>query len=301
MKDNLTHLQYIAIEGEVGLALGSAPHKDEMMYRMYLMLKNVPKKYKPYLISAIKENVDLEEEEIERIVLESENEEPPVWLWINRTISDIKIALVLGDYSMIPRELRLPVKKKELREKTVASAFISFIRKVALVHSNAAKSLVEAIMNDDDLEFLQLACFALLGEIIELQQAKKPKPVTEDFLTEATFDPREPLSFINEKKAIEEPVDDIKSILETIEESDARARRRMPKRKKEIVEYETPENGTKIVESEVVKVFKDEGVSTKIRSFSTEEEAVAFVEDIKTKYPEILAKTPIIIIKKEID
>ena len=301
MKDNLTHLQYIAIEGEVGLALGSSPHKDEMMYRMYLMLKNVPKKYKPYLVNAIKENVDLDEEEIERIVLESENEEPPVWLWIHRTISDIKIALVLGDYSMIPRELRLPVKKKELREKTVASAFISFIRKVALVHSNAAKSLVEAVMNEEELEFLHLACFALLGEIVELQQTKKPKPVTEDFLTEATFDPREPLSFINEKKAIEEPVDDIKSILETIEESASRTRKRRPR---VIVEEHTEESKPekeKIVEYEVVKVFQEVGVSTTLRKFKTEEEATAFVEDIKAKYPEVLAKTPIIIIKKEID
>ena len=151
-----------------------------------------------------------------------------------------------------------------------------------MVCSDAAKALVENVMNDNDLEFLHLASFALTGEIAELQEVKKSKGLTEDFLIEMSFDPREPLSFIAEKKAIEEPVDSVKSILETIEEADA-------KEKKEI----------KIVEYEVVKVFRDGGVSTTLRKFKTEEEAVAFVEDIKTRYPEILEKTPIIIVKKE--
>lgn len=286
MKENLTHLQYIAIEGEVGIALGTAAHKDEMLLRMYLMLTNVPKKYKPYLVRAIKDNVDLPEEDIERILLEAESNVPPLWLWVNRTVSDIKVSLILGDYSSVPRELRLPVKRKELREKTVTSAFVYFIRKVSMVCSDAAKALVEAVSQEDDLEFLHIACFALLGEIAELQAEKKSKPVTDDFLIEVSFDPRDPLSFINEKKAIEEPVEDIKSILETIEGAESK--------KKKVIKKET------IVEFEVVKVFKEEGVSTTIRKFGTEEEAVAFIEDLKTRYPEIIEKTPLIIVRKEI-
>ena len=284
IKNNLTHLQYVALEGEVGFALGTAAHKDEMLLRMYLMLKNAPKKYKPYLLKAIKENVDLPEEDVERISFESEASEPPMWLWVNRTVSDIKLSLLFGEPSIVPRELRLPVKKKELREKVVASSYILFARKISMVCSDAAKALVEAVINDNDLEFMHLASFALLGEIAELQDYKKSKPFTEDLLIEFSFDPREPLSFIAEKKAIEEPVDNIKSILETIEEADAKEKKK-----------EEPSK----VEYEVVKVFQDVGVSTTLRKFKTEEEAVAFIEDIKVKYPEVLEKTPIIIIKKE--
>lgn len=292
MKENLTHLQYVAIEGEVGIALSTAAHKDEMMYRMYLMLKNVPSKYKPYLVTAIKENVELDEEEIERIVLESESNEVPMWLWINRTVSDIKASLVLGDYSAIPRELRLPIKKKALREKTVASAFVYFVRKVAMICSDAAKALVEAVSQDNDLSFLHLTCFALLNEILELQATKKSKPITEDFMIEITFDPREPLSFIAEKKAIEEPVENINSILETIEEAANRGK----KKKKE----EPSSEPVIKVEYAVIKVYKDSGASQVLRKFATEEEALAFVADIKTQYPEVLKETPLLVVKKEI-
>lgn len=283
-KENLTHLQYVALEGEVGYALITSAHKDEMLFRIYLLFRELHKKgkkYKPYMLKAIKDNVDLAEEEIERILLEAESETPPLWMWINRTMSDIKAVISCGELVGMPRELRLPLKRDVLKKKLATSAFINFIRKISLVCSNAAKALVEAILTDDDLSFLHLASFALLGEIAELQEIKKSKPVTEDFLVEASFDSRDFLSFIAEKKAIEEPVNDIKGILDALEE--------------EKPEEEKPE----IVEYEVVKVFQDSGVSTTLRKFATKEEAIAFVENIKTKYPEALKNTPIIIVKKE--
>lgn len=283
-KENLTHLQYIALEGEVGYALITSAHKDEMLFRIYLLFRELHKKgkkYKPYMVKAIKDNVDLEEEEIERILLEAESENPPLWMWINRTMSDIKAVISCGELVGMPKELRLPVKRDVLKKKLATSAFINFIKKISLVCSDAAKALVEAILTDDDLSFLHLASFALLGEIAELQKFKKSKPVTEDFLVEASFDSRDFLSFIAEKKAIEEPINDIKGILDALEEE------------------KPEEQKTEIVEYEVVKVFQDSGVSTTLRKFATKEEAVAFVEDIKTKYPEALKNTPIIIVKKE--
>ena len=93
--DKLTYMQQVALEGEVAFALSSAIHNADLKMRIYIILKELKEDYRGYVIQAVKNIVQLPEEELERVILEVSQPEMPLWLWVDRCIADIKLA-VLG-------------------------------------------------------------------------------------------------------------------------------------------------------------------------------------------------------------
>ena len=84
MEENLTYLQKAALKGEIGFALSTAAHDAEIKFRIYLILKEVEERFKPFIIECVKEAVNFDETIIDRIYLEVLNNTIPVWLWIDQ-------------------------------------------------------------------------------------------------------------------------------------------------------------------------------------------------------------------------
>lgn len=197
--DSLTQLQKAAIEGEVARTYVSARHNSEILYRLYTILKNAPKDMLPYILEVTRELVGIKEELITKVVLESTVEEPPLWLWIDKTVDDIKLSLKLASAEGMMCDIEAD--KKLMQQKIVRSAFIAFGRKIALACTRAAKELCRHIIDEEPLElgFLEDVCFSLIAEIDEL-------PVTEamtDNVFHTEFDIRNMLSYRIEKEIME--------------------------------------------------------------------------------------------------
>ena len=69
--ENLTQLQKAAIEGEVAKAYSSAKHNEEILYRLYTMLKSAPKDTITYIIEITQEMIEIKEELINKVILET--------------------------------------------------------------------------------------------------------------------------------------------------------------------------------------------------------------------------------------
>ena len=197
--ENLTQLQKAAIEGEVAKAYSSARHNEEILYRFYTILKNAPKDTLPYIIEITKGLVGIKEELLDKVVLETSAEEPPLWLWINKTIADIKLSLKLALAEGMMCEIEAD--KKLMQQKIIRSAFIAFSRKVALACTRAGKELCRYVIDEEPLElgFLSDVCFSLIGEISELP----PIEVMPDSVFHTEFDIRNMLSYRIEKEVME--------------------------------------------------------------------------------------------------
>lgn len=197
--DNLTQLQKIAIEGEVSSALNTAKHNPEILYRIYVMLKNAPKEIAEYIIEIVRNITDIREETLNRVLLEVSAKTVPVWLWIDRTIADIKLSITLAEADgMI---CKADLDKKLAQKNVVKSAFVSFCRSAAIESPEAAKELCLHILNEEPLEldFLSDTCFALIEEINELVMSEK---IPEDII-HRNFDIRNILSYKVETQVLD--------------------------------------------------------------------------------------------------
>ena len=208
--DNLTQLQKAAIEGEVAKAYSTATHDSEILYRLYTILKNAPKEITPYVVGITKDLTGIKEERLDRVVLETLADEPPLWLWIEKTVADIKLSIKLASATGMVCEAEID--KKELQRKMVRSAFIGFIRKIAVACPRAARELCRHIIDEEAIElgFLEDVCFSLIPEIDELSQAEEIS-TSEQFtepLFHTEFDIRNMLSFRIETEVIEKRVRD---------------------------------------------------------------------------------------------
>lgn len=197
--ENLTQLQKIAIEGEVAAALSTAKHNPEILYRIYTMLKNAPKDISEYVIDTVHNITELKEADLNRVILEVSAETVPVWLWIERTVADIKLSLTLAEADgMI---CKADLDKKEAQRKIVKSAFVVFCRSTAIESPSTAKELCYYILNEEPLEldFLSDTCFALIEEINELPDKGK----IPDDIIHRNFDIRNTLSYRVETQVLE--------------------------------------------------------------------------------------------------
>ena len=318
IEEQLTYLQKAALKGEIGFALSTSSHDTEIKFRTYLILKEVEDKFKPFIIECIKEAVTFDETIIDRIYLEILNGTVPVWLWVEETIADIKIHLNSAQISSsILTGLKLSIDKLQERKNLIESAFVLFAREAMMISPLAVKQLLEEVLEDNDLDFLQSACFYLKESCKEIQKFRNSEEVP-DKLMSCLFDIKKILSFGIETKEL--------SRLNRFEKKQ-RTYEKVTKQplpteitgevvaegsftvdntftSEEISQYisekiaelfegnvsthsylkpKQPSNTVYVVK----KVFTDSGISTNIRVCRSEEEAVNFIKKIIKEYPEL--------------
>ena len=326
--ENLTQLQKAAIEGEVAKVYASTRHNAEVLYRLYTMLKNAPKETTSYILEVTRDLVDIKEELIDRVVLEAKVEEPPLWLWIDKTIADIKLSLKLAVAEGMICDV--DVNKKLMQQKIVRSAFVSFGRKIALACTKAAKELCRHIIEKEPLEldFLSDICFSLMAEIDELP----PTETMTDAVFHSEFDIRNMLNFriekeimekrnsrderdhevekqakeINSKmeKAINEAIvmpvseahDDsmdatVYAVKMAVNESEGFMAEAVSKVMKQILDEQLKtEKAMKAKEAKyaVIKEYANSPVASTLRTFDTEAEAESYKEKLEESFPELM-------------
>ena len=315
IEENLTYLQKVALKGEIAFALSTASHDAEIKYRTYLILKEVDEKFKPLIIECIKEAVTLDEDVIDRIYLEVINNTVPVWIWVDEVIADLKMPLKLADSGVpVLAGSRLSIDKVKERKNLIESAFLMFAREAIMLSPYAMEQLIETILNDYDLDFLESACSYLKGCLNEVKALKKGDTEIPEELMSCLFDIKRALSFAVETKAL--------SVLNKTEKKINKRYQQITKQplptedivvegsfavdgtitheqlsqyiSDKIAElFEGPVTNTaKVTPADTVyvvkKVFTDSGLSTNIRVCRTEEEAIDFVKKIVREYPELM-------------
>lgn len=308
IEENLTYLQKVALKGEIGFALSTSAHDAEIKFRTYLILKEVNKKYKPFVIDCIKDSVTFDETIIDKICLEIANGTVPVWLWVDEVISDIKLHLSIPDTGSTLTGSKLSINRMTERKNIIESAFLYFAREALMISTSASEALFDEMLNDYDLEFLHGACFYLKSCIPEIEALKKQNEVPEKLLS-CQFDIKKTLNFVVESKALS--LIDKKSSTPTPSEKrnyngnfevtgNFTVDSSVPQ--EEVSEYISKKitellAGDPVHPSQptshdtifiVKKVFTDSGISTDICTRGTYEEAVNFVEKIEKEYPELL-------------
>lgn len=314
IEEQLTYLQKAALKGEIGFALSTSSHDTEIKFRTYLILKEVEDKFKPFIIECIKEAVTFDETIIDRIYLEILNGTVPVWLWVEETIADIKIHLTSAQISSsVLTGLKLSINKLQERKNLIESAFVLFAREAMMISPLAVEQLLGEILEDNDLDFLQSACFYLKESCKEIQKFKDSDEVP-DKLMSCLFDIKKILSFGIETKELsrlnrfenkQRTYEKItKQPLPTEITGEVLAEGSFTVTSEEISQYisekiaelfegnvsnhsylkpKQPSNTVYVVK----KVFTDSGISTDIRVCRSEEEAVNFIKKIIKEYPEL--------------
>ena len=302
--DNITQLQKIALEGEIAKALSTARHYEEILYRYYVILKQAPKEISYLLVQIIRDMVDIKQELLDRVALEVSLDVTPLWVWVNRTVADLKLSLKLACADQIGSA---SMDRKGLQKKLMKSSFVYFVRSVAMLSPTAAITLCNHILNEEsiELDFLEDACFALLTEVGELDVDEK---VNEAVLG-TTFDISKILSYTVETSVIEkrnqsgteETNGDIKTSdktdrgttltstqvsLDSSEPVDIS--QLLQKTIAEILEAQTKTEDKTSGKFIVVKEYEGCDVSTPLRECNSEEEAEKFIESMKKQFPELV-------------
>ena len=326
--ENLTQLQKIAIEGEVASALTTAKHNPEILYRIYTMLKKAPKDIGEYILDVSRDITSIDEELFNKVVLEVSSDSVPVWLWIDRTVADIKLSLTLAEADgMI---CKAEIDKKLAQKKVIKSAFVSFCRTAAMTYPAAARELCYHIMNEEPLalDFLGDTCFALIEEINELPEKDK---VPEEII-HMTFDVRNTLSYrietqvleklnkakarkskatkVNEDKKLElqKVIDDeeVTAYAASLPEvgKDGFLAEAVTNVIAQVLNDQLKTDKAKRVEAReaqyaVVKEYKGSDISSTLRTFKTEAEAEGFKDKIESQFPELLKSCTIKIKRME--
>ena len=319
IEEQLTYLQKAALKGEIGFALSTSSHDAEIKFRTYLILKEIEDKFKPFVIECIKEAVTFDETIIDRIYLEVLNGTVPVWLWVEEAIADIKIHLTSAQISSsVLTGLKLSIDKLQERKNLIESAFVLFAREAMMISPLAVEQLLEEVLEDNDLSFLESACFYLKESCKEIQKFKDSDEVP-DKLMSCLFDIKKILSFGIETKELSR-LNRFEKKQKTYEKI---TKQPLPTEtmgevhweegsftvdntftSEEISQYisekitelfegnasthsylkpKQPSNSVYVVK----KVFTDSGISTNIRVCRSEEEAVNFIKKIIKEYPEL--------------
>ena len=314
--DKLTYMQQIAVEGEIAFALSTAPHNAEMKYRIYLILKELREDLRPYVISTVRKITKFPEGELERVFWELTQEEPPLWLWIDRCIADFKLAIYGGELTNTP-ESRLFVNKKEAKLLLIKSAFNRFIREVSICCSPAARQLLITVKEDRELEFLHPSCVFCLQELQLLEMSRPPKAKIPFTIMDMSFDMKNLLSFIMETEALEKAkkasakVEDRAKNL--MEKANAKDKQGFIEALDEVIssvigetieelageEDEPTTDRKKPVKYIVMKRFKTSNLQIPLRDFDTRKEALAFVDELIKNFPELKKVCTFDITKKE--
>lgn len=296
--ENLTQLQKIAIEGEVAGALSSARHNPEILYRLYTILQNVPKEVSQYVVDVVKDLTDIEETELNRVLLELSGKEFPLWIWVKKTVADIKLSLTLALADSIISDASMD--KKLVQQKIIKSAFVCFCRSTAMASPRATIELCKYIMEEESktLDFLANTCFSLINEVSELTDNEK---IPEDLLHKA-FDVRSMLSFRIETEVLEslnkkskkqpsafnfEPVerkekDRVKEAIKNTKLTDV-----VDEVMAQILNEALSKPKDEIKGYAVVKKYEGNNITSVLRTFKTEKEAIEFRDKLQKEFPEI--------------
>lgn len=310
IEENLTYLQKVALKGEVALALSTASHDTEIKYRIYLILKEVEDRFKPFIIDCLKGSLTFDEHIIDRIYLEILNNQVPVWLWVEEVIADIETHLSIANsgLSIIP-DSKLSIDKLQERKNIIESSFMYFVRDAIILSPSAVEELLEKVLLKDNLDFLHEACFFLKSFCKEAKALAGENAEVPEELMSFTFDAKRILSFSAETAGLEKLNRKAKKKVQsrnnttnlqgnfvihgeldinntiTYEQLSNCISKKIAELFEEAVAPSTVERpDTAYV---VKKVFTDSGITTDIRICKTEEEAVNFVKRIVQEYPDI--------------
>lgn len=335
LEDNLTKIQKVALKGEIAYIVSTSCHNAEIKYRLYKILKEASSEDRAILLEAFKEATDIKEDELNRIFLEVSSEEVPVWLWIEKAISDIKEAISYGE--LAPIGAHLSINKSEERKNIIESAFVYFAREALLLSPSSANELLTNILEDNKLSFLHTSCYYLKDGYREIQEKNfiEEKEVPEE-LMELTFDIREILCYKIETKSLEEinnnPLQKTKAFKEAVTPTKKRSQKQPIHQ--EIIRFEgsiSPSELSNFLSQKITelfqevsnieennisyskdvqpqedprisyvvqKVFNNTNIKTDIKECATAEEAREFIEQVKKEYPELQATCNFIICRK---
>jgi hypothetical protein len=329
IENNLTYIQKTALKGEIAYAISTSSHNADIKYRLYLILKEVEDVYKPFILEAFKESVTFDESIIDRIYLETLMGQVPTWLWIEKVIADIEFSIKSGDTNFVGA--KLDIDKIQEKKKIVESAFIQFIRTAILVSPSATEQLLNKILEEEPLSFLNVACFYLknlCNEVIK-NHSKETKVKAE--IMELEFDIRGMLRVSAEMEDLEElqksPLKNRKPIRTESPKNNNSVKNETiiiegsitPNELSEYLSQKVIElfnsapnehshssnnrknspSSNKKIKYVVEKVFHSSNIKTDIRTCDTEEEAIEFIQKIREEYPE-LQSTCDFIIRKQI-
>ena len=304
-KNDLTYLQKVALDGEIAFAIATSNHDDEVLFRMYSILTSVDDDIYPYVLDCFEELSNIPVEKIQRVRAEIALGKVPMWIWENKTVSDLKECIKLADPATSMSSTSAD--NKMLKLKLVESAFIFFIRKVAMLSAQASKSICLKILEEPKLECLFQACSCMLQEIEELPMNKKVSKETFKKLMEEHFDMRDTLSYKLETKAlnmlIRSEKEEAKRKPKVELNKESFKNEEMPERQKSFEEifneflaeddvfqaiFQQANSFEEPKEYIVKKIFKSSGKATTLETFKTKREAESFIKDIITNMPELL-------------
>ena len=163
-KNELTFMQRAAIEGEIAYLIATANHDSEILFRLYCVLSEAPEDIKELVLDCFKPLICFPEEIYAKILGDINMNKIPMWLWEEQVIADIKQVIKFGE---APDTENLRISNKELRKLVAKSAFILFCKKLCEHSVRVPVSLCRKIINDNKLDFLHNACFALINDLTE--------------------------------------------------------------------------------------------------------------------------------------
>lgn len=314
MKENhkLTYMQKVALEGEIAYAVGTAPHNAELKYRIYVILKELKEDLRGYVIEAVKNITKFPEGELERVIWELTQDEPPLWLWVERCIADFKMATYHAELTNTP-ECRLFIDKKQAKLNLVRSSFNLFIREVSLCSSKAARELLLKVMEDEELEFLHPSCVFCLQELQVLEQERLPKAKIPMTILDKSFDVKHMLSFVMETEALERSekksakvADKAQNLMEKAKKEDKQGfiealdeviSSVIGETIEELADHESKDSsGTRYI---VIKRFLQSNLQVPLQDFKTRSEALLYVDELIKNFPELKKTCTFDIIRKE--
>ena len=296
--NNLTYLQKTALEGEVARIVTTSRHDGEILLRLYTVLKNAPSELCFDIIKIVKDLTFVKEELLNKVILEVSSDKVPLWIWTNKIIGDIKIALRMAYAEGTISEAS--VHKKEAQEKIVKSAFMLYCRQVAMLSPSTACQLCLDIMKEDSgkLDFLYDCCFTLIEDIKELR-IKEKKGVLDQIIL-SSIDMQNILSYKLETEVISNTIEKEKPKKERAEKKEKREEEVISKIIEESFNKSRKKENQLNIKYSVIKYYTDCGVSTTLRSFKTEEEAEEFMQLIKKQFPDIQKTCKLYIEKLEV-
>lgn len=203
LEENLTKIQKVALKGEIAAILSGCYHNADIKCKVYMILKEVEEKDKAVVLEAIREAVNLSDEELARLSLEAASDSIPVWLWVEKTIADIKEDITIESPNFF--KASAITDKTAERKKIVESAFVRFVKEAIFVSYKSAEKLVKAVLEDDELSFLHTSCFYLKNCCQELtEKGYEENEETAKHLLELRFDVRDILCYNIETESLEE-------------------------------------------------------------------------------------------------
>lgn len=302
--DKLTFRQKTAVEGEISFILSTSNSDSEILYRGYLCISNAPENLKPYIFETFKELTCFPENTYITLKAELGVDEPPMWIWEDKIIEDIKEALYISDFY---NPEKTNINRSELRRKIIKSAFLLLCTKVGGNYMEELEPLCNKVLNERKLEFLHESCFYLLTSLSEEKENNNLPELSKEEKIEAlnkvfslTFDIHDFLSFQVELKSLsiksmldekeESTNEDIKLIKMVDEDGNVKD---ISEDIKEILSSVLPnlsKKGDKKNKNSFIvkKIFNSSKCSTTLKTFDSEEEAEEFIEEIAEQYPEIL-------------